>query len=100
MLIDINRYVDIVMEKLDSIDFYSELSKNELEAVVHKKLSNIYNEKITALSLQFDIDKHRGLLIDNERYKKEYDKIRREILTEAHDIALSSKLSLPALPKI
>ena len=98
MLIDVSRYVGIVMEKLESVGYYSEVDKEQLEAAITKQLSDIYDEKIAALSLQFDIDRHKGLPIDNRRYKEEYAKIRREIMTEAHDIALSSKIEPPALP--
>ena len=83
------------MNKLKDAGFYSELEKDELEKSITKQLNSIYEDKIAVLSLRLDIERHKGIVIDNEDYKKQYDKIKREIMAEAYDIALSSKPVLP-----
>lgn len=89
MLIDVNKYVNLVFEKLNNIEFYSEVDLKDLEKTITAHLKAVYDDKIEALSLQFDIDRHKGLPIDSDRYKEEYAKIRREIMAEAYEISLS-----------
>ena len=99
MLIDVNKYVDIIMTKLENASYYSEISRAELLVVITKKLSAIYDDKITALSLKFDMERDKGLPLDSGTYREEYDRIRREILEESYQIALTTKPELPELPE-
>lgn len=99
MSIDISKYVEVVVKKLEKADYYSEIDVEKLTDVIDKYLTDVYDEKISVLATQLELDKKEGVEIDSKKYKREYDKIRREIMTKAYDVALDSKVQLPELPQ-
>ena len=102
MLIDVDKYATIVMDKLKMSGYYSEIEPEYLLESIRKYLNAVYNDRIAVLSLKLDLDKQKELPISNDQYKKEYNSIRLELLTMANELAMCKKpetFSLPDLPE-
>jgi len=98
MLIDLEKYAEITMGKLDKVDYYSELSREETQNVVLKQLTKVYDSYIIALTLRFDMEKSKGGDMDEDSYRREYSYIKKEILKESYRIALAVMPVIPSLP--
>ena len=100
MSIDISKYVEVVMGRLDKHSYYSEMDSKDLSDTIDRYLTDMYDEKMAVLSTELALDKAEGIEIDSKKYKRAYDKIRRDLMLEAYDVALGAKPDLIKLPKV
>ena len=89
MLIDIDKYAILTMDRLEIAGFYSEVEPADLLDSIRKYLEDIYSDRIAVLSLKLDIEQSKELPIDNAKYKKEYENIRRELVDITNEIAMT-----------
>lgn len=99
MLIDIDKYAILTMDKLQISGFYSEIEPADLLESIRKYLEAIYNDRISVLSLKLDLEQQQELPISSEKYKKEYHAIRSELVDIANEIAMVEKPEIIALPR-
>lgn len=97
MLIDIDKYAIMAMDRLEASGFYSEIDPAELLESIRKSLDAIYSEKITVLSLKLDLEQARDLPISSNKYKAEYANIRRELMDYANEISMTEIPKVTAL---
>lgn len=99
MLIDVDKYTTLVMDKLGMVGYYSEMDPADLQESIRKHLNQIYGDRISVLSLKLDLDKQNEAPISNSQYKEEYNNIRRELIDMANQLAEYEKPEILSLSK-
>ena len=97
-MIDIDKYAILAMDKLEMSGYYSEMDPAELLESIRSYLSEVYNDRVSILSLKLDLEQINGGPISNDKYKQEYNDIRREIVDIVNQLSMTSKEKLPELP--
>jgi len=100
MTIDIGKYVEVVIGKIEKGDYYSELSSEELYSVIEKHLTEIYDKQVLDLAIKYNDAKDNGDKIDKKQYREEYNDIKRHILSESFKLAMTKKPKLTELSEL
>lgn len=86
-MMDLDVYVNAVMEKMEKYNFYTELSKAELRQSIYDYLKEEYDILVAELTLRADMDQARGVIHDPEWYTKEITNIKTRMIELATELA-------------
>lgn len=88
---DLNIYVDAIMQKLIDAKFYSEVEEYDLRKTISKYLTDEYNEKVELLQLQVDMENMKGSIKDVEYYRTKLTEIKSHIISLTRELGKTHK---------
>ena len=88
---EIRPYVDLIIEKFDKANGYTEIDKKILRSTIAKYLEDIYDEEIENLCTRLEINSDGDLLLDTGVYNRELLKIKSIVLRKSQELSKSNK---------
>lgn len=88
---DLSIYVDAIMQKLMQANYYSEIEERELKSRIEKYLLNEYNDRISLLQLQIDLENAQGKIKDMDFYRSKLTDIKSYMVTLTREVGKVSK---------
>lgn len=87
MKMDIDTLVDLTISKVDTMNVYTEIPKEELVATLRKYFSGFYQKKLRSSNIKLNLKKIKGNDVSEQEYEEAIGDAQFKTICQAYAVA-------------